>query len=123
MRRDRNGRFSKASDEGLNVSFNIPSLKTIIYWIVFRIMDISKENKNSRTKEIISTVAYIVAVVFIVFLMPWIIIVQRSDAFGTLFNIFEDLMGVNSNDSTEQPKKKWKCGSIKKEWTILLNGV
>ena len=65
MRRDRNGRFSKASDEGLNVSFNIPSLKTIIYWIVF-----------------------------IVFLMPWIIIVQRSDAFGTLFNIFEDL----SND-------------------------
>ena len=94
MRRDRNGRFSKASDEGLNVSFNIPSLKTIIYWIVF-----------------------------IVFLMPWIIIVQRSDAFGTLFNIFEDLMGVNSNDSTEQPKKKWKCGSIKKEWTILLNGV
>ena len=49
MRRDRNGRFSKASDEGLNVSFNIPSLKTIIYWIVF-----------------------------IVFLMPWIIIVQMS---------------------------------------------
>ena len=32
-------------------------------------MDISKENKNSRTKEIISTVAYIVAVVLIVFLI------------------------------------------------------
>ena len=32
-------------------------------------MDISKENKNSRTKEIISTVAYIIVVGFIVFLI------------------------------------------------------
>ena len=96
MRRDRNGRFSKASDEGVNVSFNIPSLKTIIYWIVF-----------------------------IVFLMPWIIIVQRSDAFGTLFNIFEDLMGVNSNDSTEQSKKMEMRINQKRmdyfiKWSLML---
>ena len=39
------------------------------YYVRNGIMDISKENKNSRTKEIISTVAYIVAVVLIVFLI------------------------------------------------------
>ena len=76
MPRDRNGRFSKASNEGLDISLNIPSLKSIIYWIILMAL-----------------------------LMPWIIIVLRLDAFGIIINKFEELMTVNLNERPEQSKK------------------
>ncbi len=42
MPRDRNGRFSKASNEGLDISLNIPSLKSIIYWIILMTLLMSR---------------------------------------------------------------------------------
>lgn len=79
MKRDKRGRYTKAINEGYNVSFKVPSIKTCIYWLLF-----------------------------IIIIFPWIVIATKFEILKKLFGIFEQIMeshGNKTNESEETPKK------------------
>ena len=75
MSRDKKGRFKK-DNEGFNITFNLPSLKSTIYWIII-----------------------------IALLMPWIIIFLRFEILQKIIKKFEELLLVNTTENDGTPKK------------------
>ena len=71
--RDGKGRFTKYKDDGRKVYFLLPSIKSIAYWIF----------------------------IFVIFL-PWIAIGSKFHLLNNLFNLMDELMLKNEEDS---PKK------------------
>ena len=73
--RDSKGRFAKKEDEN-DLRLTIPSLKTILS---------------------LSLIIFI--------FMPWIIIVSKFHPFDRVELIFEQIMGINTAEESDTPKK------------------
>ena len=73
--RDKNGRFIKKEEEGLKVNFSLPSMKTMICWIIL-----------------------------FVIMLPWMEIVSKLKIFQKIFDFVESLM-LMEKDALETPKK------------------
>ena len=76
MKRDSNGRYAKANKDGYNLNVYIPSIKILMYWILF------------------------VAVIF-----PWIVIGAKFEIMKKVFLFFESIMQTPSDETNETPKK------------------
>ena len=76
-KRDTNGRFSKtANEDGLHLTLDIHSFKTIIIWLF---------------------------ILFIIF--PWILIISKFNIFQKIECIFENLLKENNEEGSENGKK------------------
>ncbi len=71
--RDGKGRFIKHKNEGCKVSFLLPSIKSIVYWIF----------------------------IFAIFL-PWIVIGSRFHLLSKIFNFMDDLMLKTEEDAQKK---------------------
>ena len=61
--RDNKGRYTKKKDEEMKLTFYLPTMKTVLFWIFF-----------------------------ISILMPWLLIIFRMDLFPKLMSKFEELI-------------------------------
>ena len=75
MKRDSNGRYAKANKDGYNLNVYIPSIKIMMYWILF---------------------------VVIIFL--WIVI-EKFELLKKVFLFFERLMQTPIDETNETQKK------------------
>lgn len=71
--RDGKGRFTKFKNEGCKMSFVLPSLKTLAYWIF----------------------------IFVIFL-PWMVIASKFHLLNRLFNFMDELMLKNDEDAPKK---------------------
>ena len=76
MKRDNKGRYIKAENDGYNINLYIPSLKILMYWILF------------------------ITVIF-----PWIVIGAKFELMKKIFASFEKIMKSPIDDTSETPKK------------------
>ena len=76
MKRDNKGRFKKDDKEGYNININIPSIKILIYWILF------------------------IAIIF-----PWIVIGAKFVLLKKIMGFFEELLLSQTGENGENPKK------------------
>ena len=75
MERDKNGRFSKKTDEGIKLIFDIPPIKKILIWlIIFGI------------------------------LLPWMSILSKFDVPTKILKLFDELMNPISNENGNTKK-------------------
>ena len=75
MKRDKNGRFSKEQNDGYKILLEIPSIKKMIYWLLFLII-----------------------------LLPWLVIGSRFNLITKIFDFLKKIM-QKQNEEEEQPKK------------------
>lgn len=73
--RDKNGRFKKKEEEGLNFSFHLPSIKTMICWLLLFVL-----------------------------LLPWIEILSNLKIFQKIFDLMESIMLIEK-EQLETPKR------------------
>ena len=76
MKRDNKGRYVKAENDGYNINLYIPSLKILMYWILF------------------------ITVIF-----PWIVIGAKFELMKKIFEFFGKIMQSPLDDTSETPKK------------------
>ena len=75
MDRDYKGRFSKKTEEGFKIIFDIPSIKRILIWLLlFGI------------------------------LLPWILIISKFEILNKLFSLFDELMNRTINENGNSKK-------------------
>ena len=74
--RDSEGGFTKGAEEGLKISVNVPTLTSIIYFILL---------------------------LFI--FMPWISVVCRLEILKKLLSLFDNLFMMKADEEKETPKK------------------
>ena len=74
--RDSKGRFTKGAEEGLKISVNVPTLTSIIYFILL---------------------------LFI--FMPWISVVCSLEILKKLLSLFDNLLKMTANEEKEIQKK------------------
>lgn len=74
--RDSKGRFTKGPEEGLKITMHVPTLATIIYWILLLII-----------------------------FMPWISVVCRLEILKRILSFFDDLLLMTTSEENETPKK------------------
>ena len=72
--RDKNGKFIK-KEEGVNLSIYLPSVKTMICWILFFIL-----------------------------MLPWMEIISKLKIFQKIFDLIESIMLIEK-DAGETPKR------------------
>ena len=68
--------MQKKNDKGLKLELTIPSIKKIIFWILL-----------------------------LWILMPWISIIVKFQILKNIFNIFEDLLIQQPEETADTPKK------------------
>ena len=76
MKRDNKGRYAKVTNDGYNFNFYVPSIKTLIYWILF-----------------------------IIIIFPWIVIGSKFELLKKLFGLFEKILLSTTDEVGETPKK------------------
>ena len=76
MKRDSRGRYAKATNDGYNLNLYIPSIKIMVYWILF------------------------IAIIF-----PWIVIGAKFELMKKIFIFFENIMQAPAEQIGEAPKK------------------
>ena len=75
MDRDHKGRFSKKTEEGFKIIFDVPPIKRILIWVVlFGI------------------------------LLPWISIIAKFEIINKLLSLFDELMDGKINENVNSKK-------------------
>ena len=75
MEWDSKGRFSKKGEDGLKITFDVPPIRRIIFWII------------------ISTV-----------LLPWISIICKFEVLKKILDLFDELMNPSINENGNSKK-------------------